>query len=86
LFDRARADGSSGGAGRPFCWRGLCLGDLAARAVIAGGLTPKNVGEAIRALRPYAVDVSGGVESGGEKSPELIREFIKKAREADADV
>ena len=83
VFDRALADGASGGAGRPFCWCGLELGGAAARAIIAGGLTPGNVGEAIRALRPYAVDVAGGVEINGEKSPELIREFIKNARKAD---
>ncbi|MDR3348724.1 MAG: phosphoribosylanthranilate isomerase [Acidaminococcales bacterium] len=85
VFDRARADGASGGAGTPFCWRGLELGTLAAKAVVAGGLTPGNVGEAIKALRPCAVDVAGGVEINGEKSPALIQEFIKKAREADSD-
>ncbi|MDR2006187.1 MAG: phosphoribosylanthranilate isomerase [Acidaminococcales bacterium] len=85
VFDRARADGTSGGAGQPFCWRGLELGAMAAKAVIAGGLTPGNVGQAIRALHPFAVDVAGGVEIDGEKSPELIREFIKNARGADAD-
>jgi phosphoribosylanthranilate isomerase len=54
--------------------------------IAAGGLTPKNVGEVVRQLRPWGVDVSTGVESSKrEKSPELIWDFIRAVREADAD-
>jgi phosphoribosylanthranilate isomerase len=74
-----------GGSGRTFDW------SLAARAVaasekpifLAGGLTPENVGAAVAAVRPYAVDVAGGVESApGIKDEEKLRRFIVNARGA----
>jgi len=51
--------------------------------ILAGGLTPKNVKEAIRTVRPFAVDASSGVESSpGVKDPEKIFEFVRNVREA----
>jgi phosphoribosylanthranilate isomerase len=51
--------------------------------ILAGGLTPGNVGEAIRSVRPYAVDVASGVEAHpGVKDPSRVTAFIRAAREA----
>lgn len=52
------------------------------RLVLAGGLTPENVGEAIRIVRAHGVDVSSGVESKGVKDPARIFEFIEAVRSA----
>lgn len=74
-----------GGTGRTIDWDRAA--GLAARrhVVLAGGLTPGNVGEAIRRVAPYAVDVSSGVERAPrEKDPALMRAFVEAVRRADA--
>lgn len=72
-----------GGSGAAFDWS-LAAAAAAARTVIlAGGLGPANVAEAVRAVRPFAVDVASGVESApGLKDGELMRRFIEAAKEA----
>jgi len=76
--------GVPGGTGLTFDW-GLAPRDLGLPVVLAGGLTEENVGEAICALRPAAVDVSGGVEtSPGLKCAEKIRRFVSAVRAADS--
>jgi phosphoribosylanthranilate isomerase len=71
-----------GGSGRTFDWA-LVPDDIALPVVLAGGLTPANVADAIVRLRPYAVDVSGGVEqSPGIKDAARIAKFIKEVDRA----
>jgi phosphoribosylanthranilate isomerase len=62
------------------------LDDISKSIFLAGGLTPDNVSDAIRLVRPFAVDVSGGVESApGEQDTALIEEFCRAVREADRE-
>jgi phosphoribosylanthranilate isomerase len=51
--------------------------------IVAGGLTPDNVTELISKYRPFAVDVSSGIEDNGQKDPRKMREFAAKVREGD---
>ena len=75
--------GVPGGTGAAFDW-GRVPAPLAAKAVLAGGLTPENVEQAIRRVRPYAVDVSGGVERArGVKDAAKIEAFMRGVRRAD---
>ncbi len=81
--------GMPGGTGKKFDWgKAVPVADGIKRsgqkAVVAGGLKPENVGEAIKILRPWGVDVSSGVEAGpGKKDPEKVRAFVRAVREAD---
>ena len=87
LFDaRPPKDASRpGGHGRAFDWTLLARLTRKKPMMLSGGLTPENVAEAIRIVRPDAVDVSSGVERvPGEKDLEQIRNFIKNARNAAA--
>ncbi len=75
-----------GGTGRSFDWSLVeAIRYLRCPLILSGGLTPENVGEAIRRVRPYGVDVSSGVETGGRKDPEKIRAFVAAVRRADAE-
>jgi len=73
-----------GGTGKRFNWEIACEAMIRGhRIVLAGGLTPDNVAEAIRQVKPYAVDVSSGVEvAPGKKDVDKVREFIRNAKEA----
>jgi phosphoribosylanthranilate isomerase len=66
-----------GGTGKPFDWHLARRSNRYARILLAGGLTPENVADAIRTARPYAVDVCSGIEiRPGRKSPERIRALM----------
>ena len=75
--------GVPGGTGETFDWDRIPPA-LASRIILAGGLTAANVGAAVRRVRPYAVDVSGGVEAEkGIKDAAKIRAFIDEVRRAE---
>ncbi|MGV0036653.1 MAG: phosphoribosylanthranilate isomerase [Candidatus Azotimanducaceae bacterium WSBS_2022_MAG_OTU7] len=81
LVDTA-TDGQFGGTGKTFDWR--MLPDLGKSVVLAGGLNATNVGAAMAATNPYAVDVSGGVEqSRGVKDVEKMKRFVEAVQSAD---
>jgi phosphoribosylanthranilate isomerase len=77
--------GRYGGTGEAFVWErpDLVPARWLNRLILAGGLTPHNVAEAVRAMRPWAVDVASGVESApGRKDPEKLQMFITNAKTA----
>ena len=82
----ARVEGKHGGTGRIVDWE--LLGREYDRSewpplILAGGLTPENVADAIQAVKPWGVDVASGVESApGVKDISLVEQFIRSAREA----
>ena len=75
--------GVPGGTGETFDWLRIPP-QLAAQTVLAGGLRPDNVARAIAQVKPYGVDVSGGVEARpGRKNAEAVRQFIRAVAQAD---
>jgi phosphoribosylanthranilate isomerase len=77
--------GQHGGTGRTAPWPLLARFRPGVPIILAGGLTPENVGDAIRVVQPYAVDVASGVEvEPGRKDPEKVRRFIDAARDVAA--
>ena len=90
LFDAHQPGGMPGGTGSTFDWQAIPRG-LGRPLILSGGLTSGNVGAAIRQLRPWAVDVSSGVEATdteghprkGIKDPAKIAAFIEEVRHAD---
>ena len=81
LLDTAAAD-VAGGSGQVFDWNRVTA-NLGKPVILAGGLTPENVAEAVRTVRPFAVDVSSGVEqSKGIKDAQKISAFIEAVRGA----
>ena len=87
LFDAAptsQSSGQFGGTGQATNWSLAREAAQTHKIILAGGLTPENVAEAIRSVRPYAVDVASGVESSpGIKDPAKLRDFFSAAFGAD---
>jgi len=75
-----------GGTGKTFDWNAAREAKRYGSIILAGGLTPANVGQAVRVVRPYAVDVASGVESSpGIKDPAKLRAFFAAVAEADRE-
>jgi len=79
--------GGGGGTGRAFDWTiAESIQNMGLPVMIAGGLTPENVGEAVGGVRPWGVDVAGGVEvRPGVKDHDKVRRFVSGARTAAAE-
>lgn len=79
----ASVPGIPGGTGRTFDWAIAAEVAKERKLTLAGGLTPDNVAEAVRTVRPFRVDVASGVESApGRKDPGLVAAFIEAAKSA----
>jgi phosphoribosylanthranilate isomerase len=82
--DIVMLDSASPGSGKVFDWSLAEGAPSGTRILLAGGLTPANVGEAIDRVRPWGVDVASGVESApGVKDPSLVRRFVRAAQDAE---
>jgi phosphoribosylanthranilate isomerase len=83
LLDAAAKKNQFGGTGKVFDWSIAQKAAATHKIILAGGLTPENVGEAILTVRPYAVDVASGVESKpGVKDAGKLREFFAEVSRA----
>ena len=85
LLDTKTGD-TYGGSGEIFNWK--VAGEISGRypVIIAGGLSPQNVGNLMKQVNPWGVDVSSGVESNGIKAIQKIDDFIKAVRQAEKEV
>jgi phosphoribosylanthranilate isomerase len=82
LLDSYR-EGVRGGTGVTFDWHLAVVAKTFGRVILAGGLTPKNVVEAVKLVQPYAVDVAGGVEKEkGIKDHSKMKKFVIEVRKA----
>jgi len=83
LLDTYHKD-MAGGTGIPFDWNLVKQIKPPGPVILAGGLTPENVGEAIRQVKPFAVDVNSGVEyQPGRKDSDKLKRFVHEVRKAD---
>lgn len=83
LFD-TKHGGNSGGTGTAFPWRVVAPIARNRQIIVGGGLTPENVSNCVRAVRPYGVDVRSGIETDGRKDPMKMRAFVQAVKDTDA--
>jgi phosphoribosylanthranilate isomerase len=79
---------SGAGSGKTFDWQSASerVSDRRERFIIAGGLSPENVGEAVKLFRPWGVDVVSGVEeSPGRKATQKLKAFVAAVRKAESE-
>ncbi|GIO23261.1 phosphoribosylanthranilate isomerase [Oceanobacillus sp. J11TS1] len=81
LMDSPPLPHAHGGNGISFNWSILEGNSFSKKLILAGGLTPENVGQAIQQVTPIGVDVSSGVETNGKKDPAKIKAFIQAAKQ-----
>ncbi len=84
LVSDTKSDHKSGGIGRPHDWRksrAIREAIYPLPVILAGGLTPDNVREAIKIVKPKWIDVSSGVEEEGIKSPRKVEELLRRAKD-----
>jgi phosphoribosylanthranilate isomerase len=84
LFD-SRVGEVFGGTGKRAPWELIAPVARARRVLVGGGLSPDNVADCVRAVRPFGVDVRSGVESGGVKDRDKMRALVRAVREIDAE-
>ncbi len=83
LFD-TRVAGKYGGTGLTFDWTNIAKLARWRPVMVAGGLTPENVAQCVRQVRPFGVDVRSGIETDGRKDVAKMRAFVRAVRETDA--
>ncbi len=83
LFDTV-ANGQRGGTGVTFPWRTIAPIARERQVVVGGGLTPENVSNCVRTIRPFGVDVRSGIETDGRKDLLKMRAFVQAVKETDA--
>jgi phosphoribosylanthranilate isomerase len=83
LFDTI-ADGRLGGTGTAFPWRLVAPLARERQVIVGGGLSPENVPNCVRAVRPFGVDVRSGIETDGRKDAMKMRAFVQAVKDTDA--
>lgn len=83
LLDTA-VNGKLGGTGVTFPWRTISQLARERQIIVGGGLTPENVPECVRSVRPFGVDVRSGIETDGRKDAMKMRAFVKAVKDCDA--
>ena len=82
LFD-TKVDGIAGGTGQAFAWRSVAPLARRRQIMVSGGLTPENVSNCVRTVRPFGVDVRTGIETDGRKDQFKMRAFVQAVKETD---